>query len=283
MDISRQALFGKLDTLLFKGIESATAFCKLRGNPHVELVHWLHQIIQLNDSDIIRILRHFDIDSVRLEQDISNALLLLPSGATSVSDFSSHIDQVVERAWIYATLTFNDYKIRGAWLFLATVITPELRRVLLSISPLFSKIPQEELAGLLPALVSGSPEDRDVPYDGSGFIPSAPGEASQSVTVGSQDNKSALARYCTDLTEQARQGLIDPVIGREHEIRTMVDILLRRRQNNPLLTGEAGVGKTAVVEGFARAIAHLKGNWLDEAGLYTGCGVTVRISQGALC
>lgn len=254
MDISRQVLFGKLNTLLFKGMESATAFCKLRGNPHVELVHWMHQIIQLNDGDIIRILRNFDIDSVRLEQDISNALLLLPAGATSVSDFSHHIDQAVERAWIYATLTFNDYKIRGAWLFLAMVLTPELRRVLLSISSTFFKIPQEGLAELLPELISGSPESQDIPYDGSCFTPATPGEASHSIAASHQDDKSALARYCADLTEQARQGSIDPVIGREHEIRTMIDILLRRRQNNPLLTGEAGVGKTAVVEGFARAI-----------------------------
>lgn len=255
MDISRQVLFGKLNTFLFRGMESATAFCKLRGNPHVELVHWLHQIIQLNDSDIIRILRNFDIDAVRLEQDISGALLLLPSGATSVSDFSHHIDQVVERAWIYATLTFDDFKIRGAWLFLAMLLTPELRRVLLSISSSFGKIPQEGLAELLPDLISSSPEAQDIPYDGSCFTPATPGEASLSIAVGGQDSQSALARYCTDLTEQARQGLIDPVIGRENEIRTMVDILLRRRQNNPLLTGEAGVGKTAVVEGFARAIA----------------------------
>ncbi len=255
MDISRQALFGKLNTFLFSGMESATAFCKLRGNPHVELVHWLHQIIQINDSDIIRILRHFDIDAVHLEQDISGALLLLPAGATSVSDFSHHIDQAVERAWIYATLTFDDFKIRSAWLFLALIITPELRRVLLSISPSFGKIPQECLSELLPDLISASPEAQDIPYDGSCFTPAMPGEASQSIAVNSQDGKSALARYCGDLTEQARQGLIDPVIGREHEIRTMVDILLRRRQNNPLLTGEAGVGKTAVVEGFARAIA----------------------------
>lgn len=255
MDISRQALFGKLNTFLFKGIESATAFCKLRGNPHVELVHWLHQLIQLNDGDITRILRHFNINSAQLEQDIANSLLLLPAGATSVSDFSHHIDQVVERAWVNATLTFNDYKIRGGWLFLALITTPELRRVLLNISSVFAKIPQDGLAELLPELVSGSPEDHDIPYDGSSLTPAMPGEASQSVAMGEQDGKSALARYCADLTDQARQGSIDPVIGREHEIRTMIDILLRRRQNNPLLTGEAGVGKTAVVEGLARAIA----------------------------
>lgn len=256
MDISRQTLFGKLNTTLFRSIESATTFCKLRGNPYVELVHWVHQLMQENDGDVIRILRHYEADIAKIEQDISRNLLLLPSGASSISDFSHHIDLAIERAWVYATLTFKDYKIRGAWLFAALVLTPELRRVLTGISGEFTKIPQEELAESLPEIIKQSPESQDRPYDDTGYAAAIPGEASHSLMDNSQDSKSALARYCTDLTEEAKQGRIDPVIGREHEIRTMIDILLRRRQNNPLLTGEAGVGKTAVVEGFALAIAH---------------------------
>ena len=256
MDISRQTLFGKLNTTLFRSIESATTFCKLRGNPYVELVHWLHQLVQANDGDIVRIMRYFDLNFSQVEQDISQNLLLLPSGASSISDFSHHIDQVVERAWVYTTLTFNDYKIRGAWLLAALILTTELRRVLIDISSSFAKIPQEGLADILADIISKSPEAQDKPYDNSGFLPSIPGESSHSLSHSGINEKSALARYCTDLTEQARQGKIDPVIGREHEIRTMTDILLRRRQNNPLLTGEAGVGKTAVVEGFALAIAN---------------------------
>ena len=256
MDISRQTLFGKLNTTLFRSIESATTFCKLRGNPYVELVHWLHQLVQANDGDIVRIMRYFDLNFSQVEQDISQNLLLLPSGASSISDFSHHIDQVVERAWVYTTLTFNDYKVRGAWLLAALILTTELRRVLIDISSSFAKIPQEGLADILADIISESPEAQDKPYDNSGFLPSIPGESSHSLSHSGINEKSALARYCTDLTEQARQGKIDPVIGREHEIRTMTDILLRRRQNNPLLTGEAGVGKTAVVEGFALAIAN---------------------------
>ena len=256
MDISRQTLFGKLNTTLFRSIESATTFCKLRGNPYVELVHWLHQLVQANDGDIVRIMRYFDLNFSQVEQDISQNLLLLPSGASSISDFSHHIDQVVERAWVYTTLTFNDYKIRGAWLLAALILTTELRRVLIDISSSFAKIPQEGRADILADIISESPEAQDKPYDNSGFLPSIPGESSHSLSHSGINEKSALARYCTDLTEQARQGKIDPVIGREHEIRTMTDILLRRRQNNPLLTGEAGVGKTAVVEGFALAIAN---------------------------
>lgn len=255
MGISRQTLFGKLNVTLFQSIESATAYCKLRGNPYVELVHWVHQLLQQNDGDIARVLRHFGVDNATVEQGITRTLLMLPAGASSISDFSHHIESAIERAWVYTTLSFHDSQIRGAWLLAALVKTPELQRVLLSISPEFRKIPQENLIEILPGIVSGSPEERETAYDGSNLLAATPGEASQAMAPGEKDGKSAFAKYCVDLTEQARQGCIDPVIGREHEIRTMIDILLRRRQNNPLLTGEAGVGKTAVVEGFALALA----------------------------
>jgi type VI secretion system protein VasG len=254
MAISRRALFGKLNLTLFRGIESATAFAKLRGNPYVELTHWIHQLWQLNDSDLHRVCRHYQVDTQAVETDLASALSELPSGATSLSDFSHHVEVAVERAWVLSSLEFGDRCVRGAWLLAALVQTPELRRVLLGISPAFRKIPAEQLADVLAALIAGSPEDGEGPHDGSALSPAMPGEASEAIAR-SPDGKSALARYCTDLTDRARGGQIDPVIGREHEIRTMVDILLRRRQNNPLLTGEAGVGKTAVVEGLALAIA----------------------------
>ncbi|WP_211453433.1 type VI secretion system ATPase TssH [Collimonas antrihumi] len=254
MSFSRQILFGKLDTTLFKAIESATAFCKLRGNPHVELVHWLNQLHQLPDGDWQRILRYFQIDAAALDRDLATALATLPAGATSINDFSHHIETAIERAWVMATLVAGDNRIRVAWLLLALLETPDLRRVLLSVSPAFAKIPLEGLAELLPAVVLESPESHESSYADSGLPAAMPGEASSAkANLGS--DKSRLSQYCTDLTENARAGGIDPVIGREHEIRTMVDILLRRRQNNPLLTGEAGVGKTAVVEGLALAIA----------------------------
>ncbi|WP_211466242.1 type VI secretion system ATPase TssH [Collimonas silvisoli] len=254
MSLSRHILFGKLDTTLFKAIESATAFCKLRGNPYVELVHWLNQLHQLADGDWQRVLRHFQIDTATLDRDLASALASLPAGATSISDFSHHIEAAIERAWIVASLLAGDHRIRGAWLLLALMETSDLRRVLLSISPVFANIPLQGLSDLLPSIVLESPERHELSHDGSGLPGAAPGEASNAIAAPGTD-KSSLSQYCTDLTEHARSGRIDPVIGREHEIRTMVDILLRRRQNNPLLTGEAGVGKTAVVEGLALAIA----------------------------
>ncbi len=257
MALSRQALFGKLDITLFKNIESATTFCKLRGNPYVELVHWLHQLWQSGDSDFKRLLRHFECDADALERDFTRALSLLPAGAGSISDFSHHIEMSIERAWIHATLEFGDHKVRSGHLLLALLANPELRRVALGISHVFKDIPVDQLADLLPMITQGSAESEEAAFDGSELTPSVPGEASGAMP-GEASGKSGLARYCTDLTALARDGKIDPVIGREHEIRTMIDILLRRRQNNPLLTGEAGVGKTAVVEGFALAIAEGK-------------------------
>ncbi|WP_305729679.1 Clp protease N-terminal domain-containing protein, partial [Burkholderia ubonensis] len=123
MAISRLALFGKLGGTLFKGVESATAFCKLRGNPYVELVHWLHQLLQQTDSDLHRIVRHAGIDRDALDRDVARALAALPAGASSISDLSHHIEAAIERAWVLATLRFGDRRIRGAWLVAALVST----------------------------------------------------------------------------------------------------------------------------------------------------------------
>ncbi|PRX32026.1 type VI secretion system protein VasG [Paraburkholderia sp. BL18I3N2] len=254
MTISRQALFGKLGATLFRSIESATAFCKLRGNPYVELVHWLHQLLQLPDSDMHRIARHAGIERETLERDLARALAALPAGASSISDISHHIELAVERAWVLATLDFGDRRIRGAWLLAALLGTPELRLVLLSASPAFARIPVETPRDELTAWIDGSPESSDAPYDNTDFSAAVPGEASQALPAGSKS--SPIEQYCSDLSARARAGQIDIVTGREQEIRTIIDILLRRRQNNPLLTGEAGVGKTAVVEGLALAVAN---------------------------
>ncbi|SAK54179.1 type VI secretion system ATPase TssH [Caballeronia ptereochthonis] len=254
MTISRQALFGKLGTTLFRSIESATAFCKLRGNPYVELVHWLHQLLQLPDSDVHRIVRHARIDLDALTRDLSRALAALPSGAGSISDFSFHIELAIERAWVLATLEFGDRRIRSAWLMAALITTPELRRVLLSMSSTLAGLSPELPRETLREWIIGSPEANDLPYDNADLSAAMASDASGTLPATGQE--SSLDRYCIDLTARARAGEIDPVIGREQEIRTIIDVLLRRRQNNPLLTGEAGVGKTAAIEGLALAIVN---------------------------
>jgi type VI secretion system protein VasG len=255
MTVSRNVLYGKLVGSLFRSLESATTFCKLRSNPYVELTHWLHQLIQQPDNDIHSILRHYRIATSDVEKALLQQLDLLPAGASAISDFSHHIDLAIEKAWMLASICYGDHKIRSGWLLQACLTTPELHRVLKSICAPLAEIPTDEVSEILPSLLESSPETHELSRDNSGLPFATPGETSQALPGELQGGKSTLAKYCQDMTAQAREGKIDPVTGREHEIRTMIDILLRRRQNNPLLTGEAGVGKTAVVEGFALAIA----------------------------
>lgn len=252
MAIIRKNLFGKLDITLFAAIESATTFCKLRGNPYVELVHWINQLWHSDDNDIKHIVRYFDIDGEQVERGIAQALGRLPTGASSISDFSYHIELAIERAWVCASLEYLDNRIRSGHLLVALLSNLELRRTLLGIAPAFEKVALDVLNSELKYIARESPEATENASDGSAFYDGAiPGEASQAM---GQSTNASLAQYTTDLTALAREGKIDPVLGRTQEITTMVDILLRRRQNNPLLTGDAGVGKTAVVEGLAQAI-----------------------------
>jgi type VI secretion system protein VasG len=253
-EISRTALFGKLNPMLYKAIEGATVFCKLRGNPYVELVHWMHQILSTNDSDIHRIIRHFDVDASKLAADLTKALDRLPRGATAISDLSEHIENAVERAWVYGTLKYNDSQVRSAYLMVGLVKTMGLRNILYGISKEFEKLGIDALSEKLSDIVKGSPEETLAASDGSG-IGGEPGEASGALAPAQMGKQEALKKYAVDLTEKARNGELDPVTGRDEEIRQIVDILMRRRQNNPILTGEAGVGKTAVVEGFALRLA----------------------------
>src|SRR5215217_342898 len=252
-EISRSALFGKLNSVAFKAIESATVFCKLRGNPYVELVHWIQQILQSPDSDLHRIVRHFEIDSSRLARDITEALDRLPRGATSISDFSTHVENAVERGWVYSTLMFGDVRVRTGHLVVGILKTPSLRNALTAISRHFDAIKLDTLTEDFARIVNGSPEDRSAATDGSSLA--APGETSGAMSPAQMGKQEALKRFATNLTERARNGQLDPVTGRDEEIRQIIDILMRRRQNNPILTGEAGVGKTAVVEGFAARVA----------------------------
>ncbi|MCB1716408.1 MAG: type VI secretion system ATPase TssH [Candidatus Competibacteraceae bacterium] len=255
-EISRVALFGKLNSLSYRAIESATVFCKMRGNPYVELVHWFHQILQLQDSDLHRIVKQFNIDPARLVKDMTENLDRLPRGSTSISDLSSHIEETVERAWVYGTLMFKDAQVRSGYLIVGMLKTPGLRNGLSAISKEFDKVKIDTLTDRFDEVVAGSPEDDLHATDGSQVGGGAvPGEASGAMAPAQMGKQQALKQFTVDLTEEAHSGKMDPIAGRDEEIRQVVDILMRRRQNNPILVGEAGVGKTAVVEGFAQRIA----------------------------
>jgi type VI secretion system protein VasG len=250
-EISRSALFGKLNPLAYKAIEGATVFCKLRGNPYVELQHWLYQILNTPDSDLHRILKQYDIDASVLVADLTASLDRLPRGASSVTDLSSFVENTVERGWVYGSLMFGDRQVRTGYLLIGLLKTPSLRGALMAISKQFERVKLDDLCDKFATLLANSPEHAQVASESG----AAPGEASDAIPPASMGKQEALKRFTTDLTEQARGGKMDPIVGRDDEIRQVVDILMRRRQNNPILVGEAGVGKTAVVEGFAQRIA----------------------------
>lgn len=248
-DISRVALFGKLNSLCYQAIESGTVFCKLRGNPYVELVHWLQQLLQLTDCDLLRLVRHYGLDTNVLARDLAAALDRLPRGSTSVTDLSSQVEETVERAWVYATLMLGETQVRSGHLLLALLKTPALRNGLYGVPREFNKVGVDDLSEQFDTLLNGSPEALMEAREGHQM----PGEDLGALAPANQ--QAALKRFTVDLTEQARNGKMDPIVGRDPEIRQVIDILMRRRQNNPILVGEAGVGKTAIAEGLAQRIA----------------------------
>ncbi len=254
-EISRVALFGKLNPLLYKAIEGATVLCKLRGNPYVEIAHWIQQILQCQDSDLHRIVRHFALDPAKLATDLTWSLDRLSRGASTITDFSEHVEHAIERAWLYGTLMFDEVQVRSGTLLIGLLKTRSLHNVLLGISPEFNKIKQEALSEQLTSIINDSPESVMHANDGRGLSLQSPGESNSAMSPAPMGKQDAIKRFTVDLTALARAGKIDCITGRDEEIRQIIDILMRRRQNNPLLTGEAGVGKTAVVEGLALRLA----------------------------
>jgi len=248
-EISRSALFGRLNPTALKAIETATGFCKMRGNPYVELVHWLHLLLQDAQNDIAAIRSAFGIDDSKLARDTVAALDALPRGATAISDFSPQIEEAIEKGWLYASLQYSAGRIRTGHLIYGMLRTPTLKNALFNLSSEWRKVQVEKLAGEFEQVVRASSEttQRD-----AGPAAIGDGDGGEAGPVGAGE---ALAKFSIDLTAKAKSGEIDRIVGRDGEIRQVIDILLRRRQNNPILVGEAGVGKTAVVEGFARRIA----------------------------
>jgi len=249
-EISRSALFGRLNQTALKAIETATGFCKMRGNPYVELVHWLHVMLQDPQNDLASIRTGFGLIDEKLARDVVAALDALPRGATAISDFSPQIEEAIEKGWLYASLQFGASRVRTGHLLYGMLKTQTLRNALFSISGEFRKVSPEKLATEFEAATKSSHETTQVDSGGGAALGGVDGEPG----AGPVAEGEALEKFSVDLTQQARDGKIDRIIGRDAEIRQCIDILLRRRQNNPILVGEAGVGKTAVVEGFAKRI-----------------------------
>ncbi|PBB23639.1 MULTISPECIES: type VI secretion system ATPase TssH [unclassified Mesorhizobium] len=241
----RKELVAKLNPTGVRAFKAAADTAKMRGNPYVELVHFVQQLVLSERSDVQMIVADAGLDVSRLTADMTRAIDKLPYGATSVEEFSDHIFHAIQEGWSLATLEFGVEEVRSAHILLACLRTPALEGLVSKISAEFDKIDADGVIARFADITEGSLEAGSPPAAAAAETPMRRGPGGDS----------ALAKYATDLTQRARDGKIDPVVGRDPEIRQIVDILMRRRQNNPILTGEAGVGKTAVVEGFALRIA----------------------------
>ncbi|MFD1343709.1 type VI secretion system ATPase TssH [Litorisediminicola beolgyonensis] len=242
--IKRKELVGKLNPICLKAFSEAAQAAKRRGNPYVELVHFITALADTDLSDVAILLDAAGVDRHRFDGDVLKATDALPHGAGSVEEFSDHIFRAIQEAWNFGSLEFGDDTVRSAYILLGALQVPVLEGLLFKISLEFDKLEPGAMAGQLDDLLAESLERTSTP-DAGGDAPKKPRPGGQS----------ALEQFATNLTARARDGKMDPVVGRDAEIRQIVDILLRRKQNNPILTGEAGVGKTAVVEGFAQRLA----------------------------
>ncbi|MFC0337319.1 type VI secretion system protein VasG [Kushneria avicenniae] len=252
--MSLKSLFDKLNDPTRTATEGAAALCLAERQYDVDIEHLLLKLLDSDDNDILRIARHYDVALDRLAGQLEETIATFKTGNTRTPALSPRITKLIERAWVIASIDQGDTLIRSGHMLLALLKDDELRRVVIEGARALERINVDDLQAHFNDLVAGSSEDHHArpAYEG------APDQGSASeATAGTRSQKtSALDQYTIDLTGNARAGRIDPVLGREQEVRQMVDILTRRRQNNPILTGEAGVGKTAVVEGLALRIVN---------------------------
>jgi type VI secretion system protein VasG len=250
-DISLEAVTGKLNTIGYDGFIKALRHAKGAGNRNVELAHWLAHILQTERTDIGLTADHFKLDRGKLLSDITATVNGFRKNETEMPGISNTVIDLLDRGWHYATLFFGETQIRTGHILVGALKSRELARAFTGISPEFAKVPVDVLADEHRKIWAGSEEENLRPMDGSGLVAAgAPG-----TEAAGAKGTTALDRFSQDLTAQAKLGKMDPILGRDDEIRQVIDVLMRRRQNNPILTGEAGVGKTAVVEGFAQRIA----------------------------
>ncbi|HEX4607346.1 MAG TPA: type VI secretion system ATPase TssH, partial [Urbifossiella sp.] len=264
-----------LNTPCRRALEAAAGLCVSRTNYNVELEHWLLKLAEPADGDLARVFKHYGLDPTRVTRELTKALDGLKTGNARGPELSADLVDLMREAWSAASLDHGAVRVRSGVLLAALLGDRTLGPRTRSASAELAKIPADQLARDVKALVAGTAEDAAEPGD----APPAAGEPGRPAV----DSKTpSLDQFTYDLTAQAKAGKLDAVIGRDHEIAQMIDILTRRRQNNPILTGEAGVGKTAVVEGFALKVVAgdvpppLRGvsvRVLDLALLQAGAGV----------
>src|SRR5579864_4436187 len=275
MGLNLKALIGKLDHSARAALEGAAGLCLSRTHYDIEIEHYLMKLLDSTGDDFDKIAKHFEIDRSRLTNELNRSLDKLKSGNARTPAISPTILKMLTEAWTIGSIDFSASQVRTGFTILALVSNEDLSRIVREISREMQKIQPEALRKDFAAIVALSHEETIAAASGSDAATAgAPRPGS-----GKTPN---LDQYTVNLTENAKKGKIDSVLGRDAEIRQIVDILTRRRQNNPILTGEAGVGKTAVVEGFALRVAQgdvpppLKNvvvRTLDLALLQAGAGV----------
>ncbi|HKP50986.1 MAG TPA: AAA family ATPase, partial [Gemmatimonadales bacterium] len=272
MNLDLRALIGKLNHETKGAVEAAAGLCLSRTHYDVEVEHYLMKLLDQTDGDLAAILKHYGVDRSRLATELTRSLDRLKSGNARNPSLSPTLIRMLSEAWTLGSVNYGASQVRTGHTILALVADTELSRLMREVSREFQKVPPEDLRKDFASLVGSTVEE-------AGAAPTPAEEGAHRAGGGKTPN---LDQYTVNLTEKAKQGKIDPVLGRDFEVRQVVDILTRRRQNNPILVGEAGVGKTAVVEGFAVRIAQgdvpppLKNvtlRTLDLALLQAGAGV----------
>jgi type VI secretion system protein VasG len=248
ISVSLKSLIGKLNDTCRRTLEAAAGLCLSRTNYNVEVEHWLVKLLETSGIDLGPVLRQYGVDESRLMRDLTRGIDRFKTGNARPPALSPNVVELAREAWMLASVEYGAAHVRSGHLLCALLSEDSLARLARDLSPEFQKLSAESLRKDLPSLVVNSTE-----VEG----PVTPGTTpdGQGVTPHGPSKTPSLDQFTIDLTLRARKGEIDPVIGRDTEIRQVIDILTRRRQNNPILTGEAGVGKTAVVEGFALRVA----------------------------
>ncbi len=273
MAIDLKALIGKLNDPCRRALEQAAGLTLARTNYNVEIEHWLLALLDVADGDLVRLLAHHQLDPARLKADLNRAVDRFKTGNGRPPSLSPNLVALIRDAWLAGSIDFGAVQIRSGHVLLALLADDSLVAGLREATTQLARLSADLLRRDFAAATQSSSE--------AGASASAAADSAGTAAAVPKAG-SALALYTSDLTERARSGKLDAVLGRDNEIRQCIDILTRRRQNNPILTGEAGVGKTSVVEGLAarivagdvpKALAACTVRALDLGLLQAGAGV----------
>ncbi|SBT16764.1 Chaperone protein ClpB [Marinomonas gallaica] len=246
--MNTRALIGKLSATSRAAFESAASLAVTHKHYAVELEHIVLALTQAPATGARQALSRYNVNVDQLQGNILTVFERFDKGHTGAPSFSPNVVELIRKAWLLSSLEYGDEDVAGNALLVALFKEPAMALQLTSQLPALAQFDQEDFVRNGPNLIK-----LENPNAGGSQGTQADGAAEASVGNSAQGD-SALASYTLDLTGRARSGELDPVVGREAEIRQVIDILCRRRQNNPILTGEAGVGKTAIVEGLAQRI-----------------------------